>query len=333
MPNTVITMQMMKAAVYRRFGGPEVVRIEQIKTPKPKANEVLVRVHASTVSIADYRVRSKTLPEGLGFFGPIALGIFRPRKRVLGMELAGVIEEIGASVTRFKVGDKVLGVRGGKFGCHAEYAILAEDGTIALAPSNLPLDDAVAVIFGGITASTFFNAVKLGPGVTVLVNGASGSTGTAAVQIAAAAGAHVTGVSSAGNHEFVKALGAAEMIDYATTDFTRNGKTYDIVVDTVGNASFAKAGGSVKPGGALLLIIASLNSMLTAKRDTKRNGKLVSLGESRLGPSDMERVVQLAEEGILVPVIDGRYSFDTITAAHEHVSTGRKRGNLVLKLV
>lgn len=325
-------MQMMKAAVYRKFGGPEVVKIESIPRPKPKANEVLIRVHASTVSIADYRVRSKDLPEGLGFFGPLALGIFRPRKRVLGMDLAGVIEEVGAGVTRFTVGDKVLGVRGGKFGCHAEYAVMAEDGTIAIAPKNLSLEDAVSVIFGGFTASGFYGRVTLGPGVTVLVNGASGSTGSAAVQIAAAAGAHVTGVSSAGNHELVRSLGAAEMIDYATTDFTKNGKTYDIVVDTVGNASFAKAGGSVKPGGALLLIIANLTSMLTAKRDTKRSGKLVSMDTGGVGPAAMERVVKLAEDGVLTPVIDRRYTFDTITEAHEYVSTRRKRGNLVLAI-
>ena len=329
--NTLWTMQ-MKAAVYRRFGGPEVVKIETIPRPRPKANEVLIRVHASTVSIADYRVRTKDLPEGLGFFGPVALGIFRPRRRVLGMDLAGVIEEVGANVTRFTVGDKVLGVRGGKFGCHAEYAVMAEDGAIAIAPKNLSLVDAASVIFGGITASGYFTRVTLGPGVTVLVNGASGSTGSAAVQIAAAAGAHVTGVSSAGNHDFVRALGAAEMIDYASTDFTTNGKTYDVVVDTVGNAQFARAGGSVKPGGALLLIIASLSSMLTAGRDSKRSGKLVSLGEARLGPAAMERVVTLAEAGVLTPVIDHRYTLETITDAHAYVSTHRKRGNLVLAL-
>jgi NADPH:quinone reductase-like Zn-dependent oxidoreductase len=325
-------MNTMKAAVARRFGGPDVVKVETIPRPEPKANEVLIRVHASTVSIADYRVRTKDLPEGLGFFGPLALGIFRPRHRVLGMDLAGVIEETGADVTRFKVGDKVLGVRGQRFGCHAEYAVMAEDGTIALAPKNLSLEDAASVIFGGITASGYYERVKLGPGVTVLVNGASGSTGTAAVQIAAAAGAHVTGVSSAGNHELVRSLGAAEMIDYKTTDFTKNGKTYDIVVDTVGNAPFSKAGGSVKPGGALLLIIANLNSMLTNKRDTRRSGKLVSMDEGRGGPAAMERVVALAEAGVLTPVIDRRYTLDTITEAHEYVSTWRKRGNLLLKL-
>lgn len=325
-------MQTMKAAVYRKFGGPEVVKVETIAKPRPKRNEVLIRVHASTVSIADYRVRSKDLPEGLGFFGPVALGIFRPRRRVLGMDLAGVIEEVGADVTRFKVGDKVLGMRGGKFGCHAEYAVMPEDGTIAIAPKNLSLDDAASVIFGGFTASGYFTRVKLGPGVTVLVNGASGSTGSAAVQIAAAAGAHVTGVSSAGNHELVRSLGAAEMIDYKTTDFTKNGKTYDIVVDTVGNARFAQAGGSVKPGGALLLVIANLRSMLTTKRDTKRSGKLVSMDTGGLGPAAMERVVKLAEDGVLTPVIDSRYTLETITEAHERVGTWRKRGNLVLKL-
>lgn len=325
-------MNMMKAAVYRKFGGPDVVKIETIARPVPKPNEVLIRIAASTVSIADYRVRTKDLPEGLGFFGPLALGIFRPRNRVLGMDLAGVIEQVGAAVTRFTVGDTVLGVRGQRFGCHAQYAVMSETGTIAHAPKNLSLEDAASVIFGGITASGFFKRVTLGPGVTVLVNGASGSTGTAAVQIAAAAGAHVTGVSSAGNHDLVRSLGAAEMIDYKTTDFTTNGKTYDIVVDTVGNAAFSKAGGSVAEGGALLLIVGSLTSMLTNKRDSKRSGKLVSMDEGGGGPEAMQRVVKLAEEGVLTPVIDRRYTFDTITEAHEYVSTWRKRGNLVLAI-
>ena len=323
----------MRAAVYRRFGGPEVVKIEQVERPKPKPNEVLIRVHASTVSIADYRSRTKDLPEGLGFYGPLALGIFAPRKKVLGMDVAGVVEQIGPAVTRFAIGDKVLGMRGSRFGCHAEYVVMAEDSTIALAPKNLALDDAVSLIFGGITARRYLNHVTLKPGMEVLVNGASGSTGTAFVQLAVAAGAVVTGVSSAANHDLVRSLGASKVIDYTTEDFTKNSTTYDVIVDCVGNAPFSRVDASIKPGGALLLVVGSLGSMLTAKRDSKRSGKLVTMGEGRAGPAAMEYIVSLAEQGQFVPVIDRRYTLDEITAAHEYVGTWRKRGNLVLSLV
>lgn len=325
-------MQMMRAAVNHRFGGPEVVKVALVKRPTPKADEVLIRVHASTVSIADYRCRSKDLPEGLGFFGPLALGIFRPRHPVLGMDVAGVIEAIGSDVTRFAVGDKVIGLRGASFGGHAEYAVMGENSSIALAPTNMSLEDAVSLVFGGATMRVFFNLVTLHPKAEVLVNGASGSTGTAAVQLAKALGAHVTAVSSLRNHELVRSLGADEVIDYATTDFTANGKTYDVVVDTVGNAPYSRAGGSVRPGGALLLVVASLRSMLRAKRDSRRGGILVTNATPVPTASDLEYLVSLAEKGLFVPVIDRRYTFDTIVEAHEYVGTGRKRGNLVLEI-
>lgn len=331
--STETPSETMRAAVYRRFGGPEVVKIERIARPEPKANEVLIRAHASTVSIADYRCRSKDLPEGLGFFGPLALGIFAPRKKVLGMDVAGVVERVGSEVTRFTVGDHVLGMRGSRFGCHAEYVVMAEDATIALAPKNLALDDAASLIFGGITARQFLNQVELKPGMEVLVNGASGASGTAIVQLAVAAGARVTGVSSAANHELVRSLGASEVIDYNAEDFAKNGKQYDVIVDCVGNAPFSRVDASIKPGGSLLLIVGNLKSMLSAKRITRRSGKLVTMDVGRSGPAVMEYLVSLAEQGKLVPVIDRRYTLDEITAAHEYVGTRRKRGNLVLNLV
>ena len=323
----------MKAAVYRKFGGPEVVHIEDVARPEPKPNEVLIRVHASTVSIADYRSRSLDLPPGLGFFGPLALGVFGPRKRVLGMDIAGVVEATGANVTRFTVGDRVVGMLGSTFGGHAEYAVMAEDSTIAIAPSNMTLDEAVTIIFGGIPTLVYFNAVGVKPGYEVLVNGASGSTGTAAVQIAVALGARVTGVCSAGNAALVTSLGAAAVIDYKTKDFAAEIEKYDIVVDCVGNASFELVQGAIKPGGALLLIVAGLRGMLTAARNTRRSGKkVVMLTTVNHTAADMEFLVDLAEKGQLKPVIDRTYTLDEITAAHEYVGTWRKKGNLVLQL-
>ena len=323
----------MQAAVYRKFGGPEVVHIETIPRPEPKADEVLIRVHASTVSIADYRSRSLDLPPGLGLFGPLAIGIFGPRKRVLGMDIAGVVEAVGGSVTRFAVGDKVVGMLGGAFGGHAEYAVMAQDSTIAIAPSNLSLDESVAIIFGGIPTLVFFNHVGVRPGDEVLVNGASGSTGSAAVQLAVALGARVTAVCSAGNAALVRSLGASTVIDYKTTDFATETAAYDIIVDCVGNASFELVQGAIKPGGALLHIVGGLRTMLTAARNSQRSGKRdVMLTTVKHTAADLEFLVDLAEKGQLKSVIDRRYTLDEIQAAHEYVGTWRKRGNLVLKL-
>lgn len=322
----------MRAAVARRFGGPDVVHIETVARPVPKPDEVLIRIVASTVSIADYRSRSKDLPEGLGFFGPLALGVFRPRHSILGMDVAGIIEEVGSEVTKFEPGDRVLALRGGQYGGHAQYVTMREQGCVALAPTNLPLADAVSLVFGGITMHQYFRHVDLKPGMTVLVNGASGSTGTAAVQLAAAAGARVTGVSSAGNHQLVRSLGAAEVIDYAKVDFATTGKQYDVIVDCVGNAPFSRVGASIKQGGALLLVVGSLSSMLSAKRLTRRSGKLVTMDAGHAGPAAMQAIVALAEAGKFVPVIDRRYALDDIQAAHEYVGTWRKRGNLVIDI-
>ena len=326
------TPETMRAAVYRKFGGPEVVHIEDVARPEPKPNQVLIRVHASTVSIADYRSRSLDLPPGLGLFGPLAIGIFGPRKRVLGMDIAGVVEEIGSSVTRFTVGDRVIGMLGGRFGGHAEYAVMAEDSTIAIAPNNMTLDEAVTLVFGPVTDLVYFNAAGLKAGDEVLVNGASGATGTAAVQIAVAAGARVTAVCSAGNAALVKSLGATTVIDYAKADFATTGP-YDIIVDCVGNAGFDRVESAIKPGGALLLIVSDLRAMLTASRNSKRSGKkVVMLTAVNHTAADLEFLVDLAEQGKLKPVIDRSYGLNEIQDAHEYVGTWRKRGNLVLKL-
>ena len=320
----------MRAAVYREFGGPEVVRVEQLPDPTPGPTEVLVRVRASTVSIADYRTRSKDLPPGLGFFGPLVLGAFRPRRRVLGADFSGVVEQIGSQVTRFAPGDKVIGLPDGNVGGHAELLVVSEGATIAHAPTTVPLDDAASLVFGGITMAKFFGLASPA-GKRVLVNGASGATGTAAVQLAVAMGAtEVTGVSSAGNHALVRSLGATDMIDYADVDFTSTGRQWDIIVDCVGNAPYRRVAGSVAPAGAVLLVVGSLRSMLTARRDSRRLGGVVAMLTTASTASDMKWLVELADAGRFVPVIDRRYTLDEIVEAHRYVGEFRKRGALLL---
>ena len=323
---------MMRAAVVHRFGGPEVVRVERVPKPVPKADELLVRVHASTVSIADHRTRSRDLPKGMWFYVPLALGVFRPRKPVLGMDAAGVVEAVGDEVTGFAPGDEVIAMLGSSFGAHAEYACVPQADAIALKPRNLTLDESASLVFGGYTALAYLNRVKLGPGSEVLVNGASGAVGTAVVQLAKQRGATVTGVCSAGKADLVRSLGADHVIDRAGEDFATSGRTYDVIVECGGDAPFERVEHSLKPGGALLLVITSLRGILTASRHTRRSGKTVTFTPMPVSHEDLAGLSRLAEEGRIRPVIDRTFDLDDIVEAHRYVDSGAKRGNVVLRI-
>ncbi|MDR6904984.1 NADPH:quinone reductase-like Zn-dependent oxidoreductase [Agromyces sp. 3263] len=329
---TTTTTRTMRAAVHRRFGPPEVVHLERVPVPVPKADELLVRVHASTVSIADHRTRSRDLPKGLWFFIPVALGVFRPRKRLLGMDIAGVVESVGGEVTGFAPGDEVIAMLGGDFGGHAEYARVPQRKAIARKPRNLDMGEAAALVFGGHTALAFLGLVPIGPGTEVLVNGASSAVGTAAVQLAAARGATVTAVCGARNVALAAELGAAHVIDYGAEDFTHVPGAYDVIVDCVGNASFDDVEHLLKPGGALLLVIADLSSMTSARRNSRRSGKLVTFTGGPVSHDDLAGLVRLAEEGRFRPVIDRTYALDDIVEAHRYVDAGHKTGNVVLRI-
>jgi NADPH:quinone reductase-like Zn-dependent oxidoreductase len=325
--------QIMRAAVVHRFGGPEVVGIDEVPKPEPRDDELLVKVHASTVSVADHRTRSRDLPPGLAwFYVPLALGVFRPRKRILGMDVAGVVEAVGAEVTEFAPGDEVIAMLGDDFGGHAEYARVPLSKAIARKPRNLAFDEAIALVFGGHTALGFLNRAGVGPGDEVLVNGASGAVGTAAVQLAHRRGARVTAVCSGANADLVRSLGADRVIDYTVEDFTQNGEAYDAIVECVGNAPFERVSASIKPGGAHLLVVGGFKSMLTMRRDSKRSGKLVTMQGEHVTGEGLASIVELAESGEYRPVIDRTYELDEIVAAHRYVDTGRKRGNVVLKI-
>lgn len=322
----------MRAAVYRRFGGPEVVRVEEVPTPTPGRDEVLVRVEASTVSAADHRARSRDIPRGLRVPAALTLGVLRPRRRVLGMDVAGVVEAVGDRVTRFAPGDRVIAMLGARFGGHAEYAVVPQDGAVTAAPRNLTSEEAVTLVFGGITARAFLTQVALDPGATVLVNGASGAVGTAAVQLAKEAGAHVTAVCSGVNRDLVTSLGADRVVDRTTEDFTSEATTYDVVVDCVGNASFERVGHLVRPGGALLLVVSDLAGLLRAGRRSRTSGTHVSASVGPYRAEDLAFLVDLAESGRYRPVVERTYDLADVAEAHRLVDTGRKRGNVVLRL-
>ena len=322
----------MAAAVYRRFGPPEVVGVEPVRKPAPKADEVLIRVHASTVSAADYRARSRDIPRSLALLAAFGLALFRPTRRILGTDVAGIVEEVGAGVTSFEPGDRVIAMLGARFGGHAEYVSVPRDSAIARAPRNMTLEQAVTLLFGGTTARGFLKQVAVKPGTTVLVNGASGAVGTAVIQLAKQLGAHVTGVTSGKNRELVTSLGADRVIDYTTDDFLTEDRNYDVIVDCVGNAPFERAESSVKPGGALLLVIAGLGALLTSSRRTRRSGKLITPHAGKPSADDLAYLVSLAESGRYRAVIDRSYDLADIVEAHRYVDTGRKQGNVVVRL-
>ena len=322
----------MKAAVYRKFGGPEVVKIEEISKPSPKINEILIRVQATTVSIADHRVRCLDLPKGFWIFAPLALGVFTPRKKILGMDIAGIVEAVGKNVTKFKPGDEIIALTGEKFGGHAEYVCLPESGPISKKPKNMNFEEAVTLVFGGATALSFFNRFPIKSGEGVLVNGASGAVGTAIIQIAKHFGALVTGVCSGGNTKLVKSLGADHVIDYKKEDFAKSGKTYDVIVECVGNAPFERVRNSIKPGGVLLLVIPDLKGILFAWLNSKKSGKRVTASQDKPSATDLAFLVKLAENGEYYAVIDRTYELDDIVEAHRYVDTGRKKGNVVIRV-
>lgn len=320
----------MKAALYPAFGPPSVIRMADVPKPKAGPRDVLVKVHATTVSTGDMRLRSGNVPRGFGLGLRIALGVFRPRHFILGTDFAGVVEAVGPAVTRYAVGDKVFGAR---FGAHAEYVVVREDKTVAPMPANLTFEQAATLAFGGVTALSYVrDQTRVQPGDRVLVNGASGSVGSATVQLAKHFQAHVTGVCSAGNAELVKSLGAERIIDYKKEDFTQGGQTFDVIIDTVGNCSFERAAPALAPGGRLGQVVSSLGETLGALIRPSRGGRRVAAGVATTSNSGLHFLKELAESGDYRPVIDRTYPFDSIVDAHTYVETGHKKGNVVVSL-
>jgi NADPH:quinone reductase-like Zn-dependent oxidoreductase len=322
----------VKAVTYQKYGSPDVLEITEQPRPTPGDNELLIRVRATTVSSADWRMRSLEMPRGFGVLGRLAIGIRGPRKPVLGSELAGDVEAVGRAVTSFKVGDQVFAFTGAGLGCHAEYKCLPANGAVALKPSNLSFEQAAALSFGGATILDYFRRGELRSGERVLVNGASGTVGSAAVQLARHFGAHVTGVCSAANLELVRSIGADEVIDYTQRDFAQSKVPFDVIVDTVGNAPFARSGPALRRGGRLLLVLASLPELLKAPWHSLTSGKRVIAGPAAERPEYVRQLGELALAGRFTPVIDRSYPFENMVDAHRYVDRGHKRGSVVITL-
>lgn len=321
----------MKAVTYHRYGSPDVLGVEELAKPEPKDHEVRILVQAAAVTSADCAFR-----RGEPFATRLFNGLRGPRDPVLGTEFSGRIEAVGRSVTRFSVGDEVVGSCGTSFGAHAEYLCMAQDGALGLRPTNVGPDEATSVNEGALTALPFLrDEGHLARGQRVLINGASGAIGTSAVQLAKIMGAHVTGVCSTANLELVRSLGADDVIDYTQQDFTEAGETYDVVFDTVGRSSFSRSRAVLRPGGIYLNPVLSLGilwqSLWTAHFGSRR-AKIAFAGLRKPAEKsqDLALIKQWVEAGDLRAVIDGRYRFDQAAAAHRRVETGHKRGNLIL---
>ncbi|HEU5489299.1 MAG TPA: NAD(P)-dependent alcohol dehydrogenase [Gaiellaceae bacterium] len=316
----------MRAVVHDRYGPAEVLRIEEVPRPVPADNEVLVKVRASTVTRSDCGFRGAD-----PFFSRVFTGLRRPKQRIIGMELSGVVEEIGSTVTEFQVGDEVFGLRSG---ANAEYVAVREQGALVHKPPSLSFEEAAALPDGASIARACLGKAELGPGKRILVYGATGAIGTAAVQLAKATGAHVTAVGNTKNVELVRSLGADVVLDYTREDFTRNGETYDVVFDAVGKHSFRRARRSLKPGGVFLEtdlgFMWHVPFLALATRIV--GSKRLTLPIPKYMKEDVAHVKQLVEDGKFRPVIDRTYPLEHVVEATKYVETGQKTGNVVLTL-
>jgi len=322
----------MRAAVYRQYGSPEVIHIDDIEKPKPKDDQLLVRVRASTVGTWDCEARGFSFP--LWFWLPlrIAMGIFRPRWPVLGQELSGEIEAVGKDVTGFEPGDRVFGSVGLGFGAHAEYACLSSRRAVAHMPQNMSYEEAAGIPTGGDNALHFLRLAEVQPGERVLVNGAGGNIGVMAVQIAKHYGAEVTAVDSADKLGTLREIGADHVIDYASEDFTRAGKTWDVIFDLVFDSSYSGAIAALNPKGRYIIANPRFASLLRARWTNRTSDKKVITQFASSKPSDLVILKELAEAGGIRAVIDRRYPLAEAAEAHAYVDSGRRTGSVVLTL-
>ena len=319
----------MKAAVQTRYGRPDVVRIVEVERPTPKDNEVLVKVHATTVNRTDCACRAAK-----PFFMRFFTGVIRPRATILGSEFAGVVEAVGSGVTAFELGDRVFGYNEGPFGAHAEYLSIPADGSLATMPANVTYAQAAASTEGSHYALAQIRGAKIQSGQDVLVNGATGAIGSAAVQLLKSLGAGVTAVCDTDNAELVRGLGAERVIDYTTQDFTRDDQRYDVVLDSVGKSSFGQCKRLLKPGG--IYISSELGPLaqnpLLAVIAPLHGGKKVLFPIPKHDQQMIGYLRELLESGKFTPVIDRTYPLDQIVEAYRYVEIGQKTGNVVISL-
>jgi NADPH:quinone reductase-like Zn-dependent oxidoreductase len=324
----------MRAIVYDRYGPADVQRIEEVERPIPKDDEVLIKVHATTVNRTDVHIREANRRSGpvTSFFSRMVSGFFRPKHRILGNEFAGVIESVGASVTEFSIGDRVFGKTGLNFGAHAEFLCMRQGTRIALMPAGTSFEEAAPICDGALSALMCLKMADLRNGRKILIYGASGAIGTAGVQLAKYFGADVTAVCGTKNLLLMKSLGADRVMDYTKEDFTTSGEKYHVIFDAVGKHSFRRSRNSLEPGGIFLPTDGFANLFLALAPVPKGSRRVVFMMPPRQPVEDVFFLKKLVEDGKYRPVIDRRYRFEDVIEATRYVETEQKTGNVVLTI-
>jgi NADPH:quinone reductase-like Zn-dependent oxidoreductase len=317
----------MKAIICTKYGTPDVLEIQNIKKPIAKDNEILIKIHATSITSGDSRIRQAN-----PFMIRLIFGFKKPRQSVLGVIVAGEVEAIGKSVSKFKVGDQIYGSLGMGFGAHAEYATVKEDAILTLKPKNISYEEAAAIPFGATASMHFLRLSKIQPRQNVLIYGASGALGTAAIQLAKINSATVTAVCSSTNFDLVKDLGADLVIDYTKQDPTKTKVKYDVIFETVGKSSFSKNISALNKSGVLLMASANISTMLRGAITSIFSSKTIKTGVIKETIADLNYFTTLIEKNKFKPVIDKVYPLNEFKAAHTHVDIGHKKGNVILSV-
>ncbi len=323
----------MKAVVYSKYGSPDVLQLTDVEKPLPKGNEILVRVHATSVNFGDVMARNYkaisprqfNMPFLIWLIAKISFGLNQPKITILGNEFAGEVEAVGSEVKRFLPGDQVFGYSGERMGAYAEYLCMPENGTLVGKPTNMTFEEVAGVPYGALMALSLLRRANIQLGQKVLINGASGGIGSAAVQIARSMGADVTGVCSTSKVEFVKSLGATRTIDYTKEDFTQNGETYDLIFDILGRSSISRCKSSLKPKGIHLFASFKMKQLLQMLWTSKSGGKKVICAFGPGSVDDINSIREMIEAGQIKPVVDRCYPLEQIAEAHSYVEQGLKR--------
>ncbi|MBN2134951.1 MAG: NAD(P)-dependent alcohol dehydrogenase [Acidobacteria bacterium] len=330
----------MKAIVYEQYGSPDVLKLTEIKKPVPKAKEVLIKIHATSVNFGDLTARKFneitpkkfSMPMPLWLPSRLAFGFNKPKKKILGSEFAGEVESVGKDVTKFKKGDQVYGFRSMNMGCYAEYLSVPEKSVIALKPSNMKFDEAAAIPYGALMALNLLKKAKIHEGQKVLIIGASGGIGSAALQLAKNYGAEVTGVCGTTSVDYVRSLGADKIIDYKKQDFTKDGEKYDLILDVLGKSSFTKCKNSLTRNGRYFRVSFKTKHLFQMLWTSIKGGKRVVCGLAIEKPEDLVFIRRMIEDGKLKVIIDKKFPLEQAAEAHRYVEDGKKKGSVVIAI-
>jgi NADPH2:quinone reductase len=327
-------MEKMKAILHTKYGPSDELQLKLVDKPVPKDNEVLIKIHATTVTTTDCNAHNFTfVPQSFKFFARLMFGFNKPKINILGIDLSGEIEAIGKDVKLFKVGDRVFGSPGTKFGGHAEYSCIPENGALRIMPAEISWEEAAAIPLAGNTALFFIRDLgKIQKGQKILIHGASGAIGTYAVQIARYYGAEITGVCSSSNAEMLKSIGADKVIDYTKEDFRKSAERYDFVFDVVGKTTFSDCKGILKPGGIYLENMLGLNDIPKMLWTSIFGGKKIKGGVSKESAENLNFLSELIENGKLKPVIDRVFPLEKTAEAFQYVEQGHKKGTVIIKI-